>query len=243
MRTRVAAFAIASLLIAVGCTASGDERDVPASPTATEEPTGDPAGALIWFVDGSSTWPPPTTVTTMERGIDTPLTPPGGPRSVDWDWSPDLAHAIWVQELQDDPGRLFVSAGSTAPTRSSSTPSEVPSTSRPCVLQRRHAVRLRGVHRRRHGPSHHRRRGPATDHRCTLGHGRGRRGLVARWVAARRRGRGRRCTGRHLHDASRRLGCRADLRAARRGGSRGRRPARSSLPAPRRPSTVSREST
>ena len=103
----VMSLAIATVVIASGCDASSDESDAPASPTATVEPTGDPAGALIWFVDGTATWPPPTVVTTMERGIDTPITPPGGPRSVDWDWSPDLTHAIWAQEIADDPGALL----------------------------------------------------------------------------------------------------------------------------------------
>ncbi len=106
MRTRVVTFACAALLVAGGCDASGEERDATAT-TATVQPTGDPAGALIWFVDGSATWPPPTTVTMMERGIDTPLTPPGGPRAVDWDWSPDLTHAIWAQEIADDPGAFL----------------------------------------------------------------------------------------------------------------------------------------
>ena len=105
VRTRVVIVAIASLVIAVGCSApdgGSEARSSASEPVAMN----DPAGALIWFVDGSSTWPPPTTVTTMERGVDTPFTPPGGPRSVDWDWSPDMAHAIWVQELPDDPGAL-----------------------------------------------------------------------------------------------------------------------------------------
>lgn len=33
--------------------------------------------------------------------------PPGGPRAVDWDWSPDLTHAIWAQEIAGDPGALL----------------------------------------------------------------------------------------------------------------------------------------
>ena len=106
MPTRGVTVAIASLLIAVGCRASdggSEARSSESEPVATS----DPAGALIWFVDGTATWPPPTTVTTMERGIDTPITPPGGPRSVDWDWSPDLTHAIWMQEIADDPGAFL----------------------------------------------------------------------------------------------------------------------------------------
>ena len=107
MPTRVVTVAIVSILVAGGCDASGDDREAITSPTATAVATSDPAGALIWFVDGSGTWPPPTTATTMEDGVDAPLKPPGGPRAVDWDWSPDLTHVIWAEEIRDDPGDLL----------------------------------------------------------------------------------------------------------------------------------------
>ena len=105
MPTRRVTVAMVSLLMAVGC--GGDGRSETPSAGSASVVASDPAGALIWFVDGSATWPPPTTVTTMERGVDTPLTPPGGPRAVDWDWSPDLTHAAWAQEIADDPGALL----------------------------------------------------------------------------------------------------------------------------------------
>jgi Tol biopolymer transport system component len=60
--------------------------------------TTEPTGALIWFVDGTNTWPPPLQAASMDSGTSALLTPPGGPRTIDWDWSPDLTHVVWIEE-------------------------------------------------------------------------------------------------------------------------------------------------
>ncbi|MDH4113013.1 MAG: hypothetical protein OEV60_10115 [Actinomycetota bacterium] len=60
-----------------------------------------PTGALISSNDGTRAWPPPISATVFQGDLlrTSKVALPAIEGAVDWDWSPDLTHLLWLEQI------------------------------------------------------------------------------------------------------------------------------------------------
>ena len=103
-RTTVTAALLALLVLAVGCSRT-EERTVEKAPPPTfDASTAQPNGALLWLHDGTLAWPPPLEAVSMSSDATTKIQSPVGEKAEDWDWSPDLRFAAWLERTGEGTG-------------------------------------------------------------------------------------------------------------------------------------------